>query len=104
MGTTFLGLKRLQAALLGCAAMLACASAHAQEATPVQQPTTSTAGVTLETIDVNPTSSRLTTSVPRRPSRDRERANAAPRAGHSGSAGPAGAGAERAGDARRSRG
>ncbi len=72
MGTTCLGLRRLHAALLGCAAALACASAHAQEATSAQQPAVSTAGVTLETIDVNPTSSRLTTSVPRRPSHQRD--------------------------------
>ena len=76
MGTHFIGLRRLRAALLGCAAVLACASAHAQERRPLSS---RPPAVTLETIDVNPTSSRLSTSVPRRPARERERRRRAAR-------------------------
>ena len=68
MGPTFVSLRHLRAALLGCAAVLGFAPAQAQDA----QPATSTAAVTLETIDVNPTSSRLSTAVPSRPARQRD--------------------------------
>ncbi len=55
----------LQSALLGVAA-LGSVSAQAQE---TQTPA---ASISLETIDVNPTSSRLSTSVPSKPARERE--------------------------------
>jgi iron complex outermembrane receptor protein len=68
MGTNFIGLRHLRAALLGCAAALACTAAQAQSA----QPESSAAAVSLETIDVNPTSTRLSTAAPSRPARQRE--------------------------------
>src|SRR5690606_28061661 len=68
MGTNFAGLRHLRMVLLGCAAVLACPSAHAQDAPPVSAAPT----VTLETIDVNPTSTRLGTAVPSRPARQRD--------------------------------
>ncbi|HEX5648388.1 MAG TPA: hypothetical protein VFX69_01930, partial [Steroidobacteraceae bacterium] len=58
-------MRQLRAVLLGCAAALASSSADAQDAQP--------ATVTLETIDVNPTSTRLSTAVPSRAAQQRER-------------------------------
>src|SRR5438552_1304103 len=54
----------LRSALLSCVAVLGYVSAQAQEA--------SSTAVSLEAIDVNPTSSRLSTKVPSRPARERE--------------------------------
>ena len=65
MGTNIVGLRQLRAVLLGCAVALASSSADAQDAQP--------ATVTLETIDVNPTSTRLSTAVPSRAAQQRER-------------------------------
>src|SRR5262245_7909089 len=60
--------QQLRATLLGSIALVDCASAQAQN----HQDSPPSAAVSLETIDVNPTSSRLSTSVPRPPARERE--------------------------------
>ena len=66
----------LRSALLSCVAVLGYVPAQAQEtqqtAQVQQTPAASAAAISLETIDVNPTSSRLGTSVPSRPARERE--------------------------------
>ena len=63
----------LRSALLSCAAALGCVPALAQDAQQTStQPAASAAAISLETIDVNPTSSRLGTSAPSRPARERE--------------------------------
>ncbi len=67
MGSTFVRRPALRSALLGCVAILSCTPVRAQDAASQPAPT-----ISLEAIDVNSTSSRLGTSVPRAPARERE--------------------------------
>ena len=65
MGRILSSRHLLKSALLSCVAALGYLPAQAQEAQPAS-------AVSLETIDVNPTSSRLSTKVPSRPAREVE--------------------------------
>ncbi len=65
MGSILSSRHLVKSALLSCVAALGYLPALAQEAQPA-------AAVSLETIDVNPTASRLSTKVPRRPAREVE--------------------------------